>query len=492
MNKKITKIKNVGIVPTYKLEFDVAASCSDIDVPADKPGHLFPDRVSPMALQVPSLQNGATNEVKTLCCLVSMHHSKLHLPNLENGLMEEIADHANIAAAWKRLLKDSGQYHEAMGVQCSRKGRKGKAVGVDRQSTLEAFKEYQQNPQAISDALLSDTYMPQPVRRTMIDKPNGGQRPLGIPTVKDKAVQRAILQILDPKVDPSFSDNSFGFRCDRSVYQAAEHVLKYIGQGKRYAVDLDLSGYFDTVDHQGLLSVLSAMTDDARFLALIQRMLAAGVVVDGVLELTDAGTPQGGVLSPFLANLFLHPFDKLLESRGLCFVRYADDVVILCGSRRAANRVMQAVTRVLESYRLVVNQDKTSVVPTEELEFLGLSYRNDVIGLSVKNAVKVKERIRILTKRQSDAKVKRNMKNLRVYLKGWFAHFGIVRDPHMCQELQGWFLGRIERQLSSYNGVSLDPMAVAISIWEQSCRKFPHWRNIIANSKYSSNPHAVL
>lgn len=432
--------------------------------------------VSRRTLQV---SDTATTHMSVACRLPCDDDVRYGLPYLGNDLLKQIADQANIDKAWEQVLKDDGVYLEAKGRRLYKgKRRKRKAPGIDGLTTLETYRKHMEAPIAICEDLLTGKYVPQPVRRVMIDKPNGGQRPLGIPTVMDKVVQRAVLQILEPAIDPFFSNHSHGFRHNHSVHQAAEQVLNYKKKEMKYAVDLDLSSYFDTVDHTRLLHIISILTDDAAFIHLIERILDTEVIIDGVLQQTTAGTPQGGVLSPFLANLFLHPFDRELEQNGNTFVRYADDIVIFCKSRRVGNRILRRITRTFEGYGLKVNEAKTSVLPSEELEFLGLSY-SDFVILSAKSMDKFKENIRILTKRGSNAKVNRNMAKFISYLNGWFAHYGRLQTPDQARELNTWLTKRINRQIMQYHGNEPDPMSKALPLWQKAYRRYPHWKDAI-------------
>src|SRR4030042_583138 len=281
--------------------------------------------------------------------------------------VEHVVERDNILNAWKQVRANKG------------------APGIDNIST-EEFPEYAyENWKGIKTSLLDGTYRPQPVKRVEIPKDNGGTRNLGIPVVMDRLIQQAITQVLTPLFDPHFSESSFGFRPGRSAHQAVKKVLKLIHRGHRYAVDIDLEKFFDMVVHDVLMSRVSRKVSDKGILRLIGKYLRAGVVVNGRLNETSKGVPQGGPLSPLLSNILLDDLDKELEKRGHQFARYADDLIILVKSKRSGERVMESISRFLEKkLKVQVNRDKSKVVRAEASTFLGFTFTGKRLTVSEK------------------------------------------------------------------------------------------------------------
>ena len=295
------------------------------------------------------------------------------------SLMEAVVDPTNMETAWKNVKANRG------------------APGPDG-ITIAAFPDWlRPRWPGIRQQLLDGTYRPGPVRRKAIDKPDGGQRLLGIPNVIERLIQQAIVQVLTPIFDPHFSESSFGFRPKRSAHGAAKQVRRIIRRGHRFAADVDLSKFFDRVQHDVLMACVARRVKDKLLLRLIGRYLRAGVMVEGVLQPTEVGAPQGGPLSPILSNILLDDLDKELERRRLSFVRYADDCAVFAKSRRAAERIMTSVSRYLtDTLHLVVNQQKSRVVTSEEFEFLGFTFVKSraTINVAPKSVRKFKQRIR--------------------------------------------------------------------------------------------------
>ena len=266
------------------------------------------------------------------------------------------------------------------------------------------------------------------------------------PNVIERLIQQAIVQVLTPIFDPQFSESSFGFRPKRSAHGAAKQVQRTIRRGYRYAADIDLSKFFDRVQHDVLLARIARKVGDKVLLRLIGRYLRAGVMVEGVLQPTEVGAPQGGPLSPIMSNILLDDLDKELERRGLPFVRYADDFTIFAKSQRAAERIMTSVTRYLTAtLRLVVNQEKSQVVASEEFEFLGFAFRKSraTINVSAKSLKHFKHRIREITGRSWGVSMDHRLGKLRTYVRGWMGYFGLASQLKLFDRLDQWIRRRI-------------------------------------------------
>lgn len=347
-------------------------------------------------------------------------------PALNNNLMERVLSPENLHAAWKQV-----------------KGNKG-APGVDGVSIEDYPQWVRKHWAATRRALEGGYYIPQPVTRVEIPKPSGGSRSLGIPTVNDRVIQQAIAQVLTPIIDPSFSESSHGFRPGRNAHGAVRQVKGFIEAGYKVAVDVDLSKFFDRVNHDILMTRLSRHISDKRLLKLIGRYLRAGVEIDGKCHPTPEGVPQGGPLSPLLANVVLDDLDKLLESRALRFARYADDFAICVKSTSAGNRVMQWVKRFLSTkLKLVINEGKSKVVKTNELHFLGFTFKGKKIRWSDKALMDFKYHIRRLTKRSWGISMHRRYRELRLYIQGWINYYGLSEYYRPLPRLDEWIRRRL-------------------------------------------------
>lgn len=332
-----------------------------------------------------------------------MERDSLNLVTLECVVQKD-----NMLTAWKQVKANKG------------------APGIDGMS-VEAFLEYARSHwDGIKASILDGTYKPDPVKRVEIPKDSGGTRNLGIPTVTDRLIQQAIAQRLTPVFDSHFSESSFGFRPQRSAQQAVKKVLKDIREGYSYAVDIDLEKFFDTVDHDVLMRRVSRRVGDKGMLRLIGKYLRAGVVVDGRLNKTVRGVPQGGPLSPLLSNILLDDLDKELERRGLRFARYADDLIILVKSERAAHRVMAGISRYLEcKLKVRVNKDKSKVVRAEESSFLGFTFTRKRLTATEKAVYGFKTQLRRLTGRSWGVSMEYRYASIRLYMRGWMNYYGI-------------------------------------------------------------------
>jgi len=347
-------------------------------------------------------------------------------PALHDDLMARVVDRANLQRAWKRVKANRG------------------APGSDGMP-IEDFAAFARSHwAAIREALCDGTYQPQPVRRVSIPKPGGGERLLGIPTVVDRVIQQAIAQVMGPLFDPGFSESSFGFRPGRSAHGAVRQVQRFIGEGDRIAVDLDLAKFFDTVQHDVLMARVARKVRDKRLLALIGRYLRAGALVGESIQATVIGTPQGGPLSPLLANILLDDLDKELEQRGQRFVRYADDLLILVKTHRAGDRVMGSVTRFLtRKLKLVVNAHKSRVAKINDCVYLGFTFRGTKLRWSERAFEDFRHQIRKLTGRSWGVSMDYRLHKLAQYVRGWMGYFGISDYYRPVPELDHWLRRRV-------------------------------------------------
>ncbi len=350
------------------------------------------------------------------------------LSNLSENLMEQIVDQRNMQRAWRNVKANKG------------------APGPDG-ITLDQFEEsFRPEWPTIRQQLVDGTYRPGAARRKSIPKPDGSERHLGIPNVQDRLIQQAILQVLTPIFDPHFSESSFGFRPKRSAHGAVKQIQTHIRSGYRYCVDMDLSKFFDRVQHDVLLTRVSRKVADKRLLRLIGRYLRAGVMVDRQREPSHEGTMQGGPLSPLLGNILLDDFDKELERRGLRFVRYADDFLVFTKTEKSAQRVFQSVERYLtRKLKLVVNQQKSRLCSTDGVEFLGFRFTGygGQIRVSPKNVTKFKQRVREITRRTRGISMTTRLKELGYYLRGWAGYFTIVPLKSFFVALDKWVRRRL-------------------------------------------------
>lgn len=348
---------------------------------------------------------------------------------VKEQLMEEVCGRENCRQALARVKANKG------------------SPGVDGTTVHELPEYLKQHWPAIREQLLSGAYKPQPVKRVEIPKPDGGVRKLGIPTVLDRFIQQAVMQVLQRRWDRTFSEHSYGFRPGRSAHQAVEAAQQYIAAGYRWCVDLDLEKFFDRVSHDKLMARIAERVSDKRMLKLIRAFLTAGVMENGLVSPVDEGTPQGGPLSPLLSNIVLDEFDQELERRGLRFARYADDCNVYVRSRRAGERGMESLKRfIMAKLKLKVNEQKSAVARPWERKFLGFSFTNSGIPkrrIAPKAADRFKERVRELTRRTRGVSIERMAEELTRYLRGWLGYFGRCETPSVLVELERWLRRRL-------------------------------------------------
>jgi len=350
-------------------------------------------------------------------------------PAIGERLMEEVRGRENCKQALARVKANKG------------------SPGVDGMTVHDLSGYLKQHWPEIREQLLSGTYKPQPVKRVEIPKPDGGVRKLGIPTVLDRFIQQAVMQVLQGRWDRTFSDHSYGFRPGRSAHQAVAAAQRYMAEGCRWVVDLDLEKFFDRVNHDKLMAKIAERVSDKRLLKLIRAFLRAGVMEGGLVSPVDEGTPQGGPLAPLLSNIVLDEFDRELERRGLRFARYADDSNIYVRSRRAGERVMESLTQfITKKLKLKVNQQKSAVARPWERKFLGFSFttnREPKRRIAPKAVERFKERVRELTRRTRGVSIERMAEELARYLRGWIGYFGKCQTPSVLEDLEGWFRRRL-------------------------------------------------
>jgi RNA-directed DNA polymerase len=347
-----------------------------------------------------------------------------------NNLIEQVVDRRNMVRACRRVVSNGG------------------SPGVDGMTTEDLWTWLQRNQGKLAVSLLEGTYLPQPVRLAEIEKPGGGKRGLGIPTVVDRMIQQAMHQVLNPLFDPEFSDSSFGYRKGKSAEQAVLQVQRYMQEGKRWVVDVDLSKFFDEVNHDVLMAKVKRKVTDKRMLKLIDRYLRAGIMQDGVASPRSQGTPQGSPLSPLLSNILLNELDKELERRGHSFCRYADDFVIFVKSEKAAQRVYDSVVDFIErKLKLRINQSKSQITRYHRLTFLGFGFLpGDQARLNVPKDVRkrFRKKAKLLFKTGRGMNLRWFItKHLNPFLRGWANYYRSCKAKQMAEELDSWLRRRL-------------------------------------------------
>ena len=348
-------------------------------------------------------------------------------------LLEKVLDRDNLNRAFKKVKANKG------------------APGIDGMTVEDAPEWLKEHKGELLESIRNGKYKPSPVRRKEIPKPDGGVRKLGIPTVIDRIIQQAIAQVLIPIYEPKFSDGSYGYRPNRSAQDAIRKVRDYAEEGYRYAVSLDLSKYFDTLNHELLMNMLRETIHDKRLIDLIKKYLKSGVMENGVVMKTEEGSPQGGNLSPLLANIYLDRFDKEFEGRGVKVIRYADDIVLLAKSQRAAERLLETSSRYLEKkLKLKVNTEKSravSVYSIRNFKFLGFALGRNKDGTYIrvhaKSMKKAKRKLKELTSRSQGRSVRTVMYKVKVFMQGWLGYYAIADMKNTMDDWNGWLRRRL-------------------------------------------------
>lgn len=344
-------------------------------------------------------------------------------------LMEQILSRENLIRALNRVVRNKGSH------------------GVDEMPVQNLRAHVIEHWDTMKMELLSGTYQPQPVRRVEIPKPDGGVRLLGIPTVIDRFIQQAIAQVLSSIYDPTFSDHSYGFRPKRSAHDAVKKAKRFITEGNRWVVDIDLEKFFDRVNHDKLMGLLAKRIEDKHLLQLLHKYLKTGIMINGVVMNSEEGTPQGGPLSPLLSNIVLDELDKELEKRGHSFVRYADDCNIYVKTPKAGNRVMKSVTSFIEGkLKLKVNTSKSAVGRPWKRKFLGFSFtahKEPKVRIAKTSMNRMKDKIRDITSRSKPYSMEQRIAKLNQYLTGWCGYFALADTPTVFVKLEKWIRRRL-------------------------------------------------
>lgn len=388
----------------------------------------------------------------------------------DSKLMEKILDKDNMNEAFKRVKKKKGSH------------------GIDG-LTIDELQEYlKEHGEQLRKDILEGDYIPNPVRRAEIPKEDGKKRKLGIPTVIDRVIQQSITQVLSPIFEKTFSDNSFGFRPKRSCHGALKRCQEYINAGYKWAVDIDLASYFDTVNHDKLIGLIYKEVKDIRVVSLIRKYLQSGVMENGVVIETDEGVPQGGNLSPLLSNIMLNELDKELTKRGLKFVRYADDCNTYVRSRKSANRVMESITKFIEEkLKLKVNKEKSTVGRPWKLKFLGYTFYPAKGGVRFrvheKSILKLKKSLKELTGRSKVKKIESTYTNLKQKIVGWINYFRMADMKGLLKQLDEWLRRRIRmcywkqwKKISTKYRNLMKLGANEQKAWEHANTRKSYWR----------------
>lgn len=395
------------------------------------------------------------------------------------SLMDKVWALTNLEEAFKEVKRNRG------------------APGIDK-VTIKAYgQRLEDNVRILQEELRNKTYKPMPVKRVYIPKADGTERPLGIPTIRDRIAQAALRRIIEPIFEPKFKESSFGFRPKRSAHMALEKIRKDLLDGYYYVIDADLKGYFDTIPHDKLLKAVKEEIVDGSVLRLIESFLKSGVMDGGIYHLNQEGTPQGGVISPLLANIYLHPLDALMEERGHRITRYADDFVICCKSQKGAERVLRSVTRFLEgTLGLTVHPYKTKIVNNleESFVFLGHEFKQaQWVSPSDKAIKKFKKEVKRITRRNQTINVETLIKDkLNPYLRGWGNYFGHFHGKSLFKEYDSWIRRRLRSvQLRSWKKIKKLHTALRKRNWkgELPQLRMTKWRSSLSQPVHVALPN---
>ena len=375
--------------------------------------------------------------------------------------LESVLEYHNMKDAMTQVIKNRG------------------AAGFDGIPVSELEQWFREHPHQLSKAVMSGTYKPQPIKRVYIPKDNGDKRPLGIPTVVDRTVQQALAQVLSEAYEPYFSDNSFGFRPDRGARDAVRRVCEYAEQGYVWVIDLDLAKFFDTVNHSKLLQVLSESIKDGRVISLIHKFLRAKIIENGKSTKPKMGTPQGGPMSPILANILLNEMDKMLDERGVKFCRYADDCIIFAKSERAAHRIYESISKYIEKKLfLQINKEKTSIgMLSPRTKFLGFGFKRIEDDLETrwvpvvhnKSRKKLKDKIRILTDRRLPRGEESTKERFNTFLKGWVGYYRMGIANCSMNDIDKWIRRRIRQ--------------IYLKMWKKNSTKYEELKKLKTNNE---------
>jgi RNA-directed DNA polymerase len=397
------------------------------------------------------------------------------------SLMEAVVERGNLKLAYQRVVENKG------------------AAGVDQLAVSELKDHLKRHWPTMRARLLAGSYQPQPVRRVDIAKPQGGVRTLGIPTVVDRLIQQALHQVLQPIFEPTFSEASFGFRPGRNAHQALRQARQYVAQGKRWVVDIDLEKFFDRVNHDLMMSKLAVKIGDARVLTLIRRYLEAGMMADGLVQLRQQGTPQGGPLSPLLSNILLTDLDRELERRGHAFCRYADDCNIYVASERAGVGLLHSLTGFLdERLKLKVNVAKSAVARPWQRKFLGYSltwHQRPKLRIAKPSLQKLTEKVRALLRGAHGRNLATTIQTLNPVLGGWAAYFKLTETKRALEERDGWIRHKLRgvlwRQWRRPYARARNLMKRGLTeerAWRSACNQRGPWWNAGASHMHAAFP----
>ncbi|BCJ92855.1 group II intron reverse transcriptase/maturase [Anaerocolumna cellulosilytica] len=427
-----------------------------------KSGHLQKDRVElERYAKTPSISMTSKNRQNA--------RSEYHY-----GLLEKIISNENLNEAFKRVKKNKGSH------------------GIDEMGVDELLPYLKRHGEELKQSIVNGSYKPNAVRRVEIPKENGKTRPLGIPTVVDRVIQQAISQVLTPIFEKKFSENSYGFRPNRNAHQAILKCKEYMDEGYRWAVDIDLEKYFDTVNHDKLIGLIYKEVKDIRVIGLIRKYLNAGVMEKGLTTVTTEGVPQGGNLSPLLSNIMLHELDTELERRGLRFCRYADDCNVYVKSRKSAERVMKSITKFIEEdLKLKVNKEKSKVDRPWKLKYLGYTFypKKGEMGIRVHpiSVKKIKGKLKNLTGRSNAMSMEVRAMKLRQLMVGWVSYFKLADMRSTLKELDEWLRRRIRlcywkqwKKIKTKYDNLVKLGALKWKAWEHANTRKGYWR--ISNS----------